>query len=118
MSWGPVPEDTDRISVVGDSLEVLVKRLGGGSAKIQSAVLGAWDHAVGPEVASHARPIALVDGVLTVEVDDAPWLTQLKWLGGRMCDRLNEATNSTAVERLNVRLNVRLSRPKASKESP
>jgi predicted nucleic acid-binding Zn ribbon protein len=104
MTWRQKPDDLSPAVSVTNSLEAVVKRLGGGSVKTQQSVFAAWPEAVGADVRDHATPIALVDGVLTVEVDDARWLTQLKWLGGRVADRLNEASGTELVERLNVRL--------------
>jgi predicted nucleic acid-binding Zn ribbon protein len=109
MTWRPA-RDEEVPTGVGTSLEALLKRLGGGSVKTTKDVFEAWGEAVGPEVSSHANPVSLVDGVLHVEVDDARWLTQLKWLGGRVADRLNEACGKDAVERLNMRL----TRPKST----
>lgn len=104
MTWKPLRSEQPAAHLVGSSIETLIRRLGGGSVKAQKGVFEAWPDAVGPEMAAHARPLSLVDGVLNVEVDDARWLTQLKWLGGRIADRLNEATGTELVERLNTRL--------------
>lgn len=45
-----------------------------------AALLGAWSDLVGTAVAAHARPRSLVDGVLTVAVDDPAWATELRFL--------------------------------------
>jgi len=42
-------------------------------------VTSRWEEIVGPAVAARARPRHLRDGVLTVEVDDGGWATQLRY---------------------------------------
>jgi hypothetical protein len=55
----------------------------------QRAIL-CWQEAVGPRVAARAQPHRLQQGVLTVHVDGAAWLSELTWLKGEIRDRLNE----------------------------
>lgn len=38
----------------------------------------AWPEAVGPDIASHARPGSLCNGVLTVLVKSSVWLAELR----------------------------------------
>jgi predicted nucleic acid-binding Zn ribbon protein len=42
-------------------------------------VTSQWATIVGPAVAARARPRHLRDGVLTVDVDDGGWATQLRY---------------------------------------
>jgi predicted nucleic acid-binding Zn ribbon protein len=57
-------------------------RLAGG------AVFGRWAELVGAEVAEHARPQSLRDGVLTVQADSTAWATQLRLLQRQLLGRL------------------------------
>jgi predicted nucleic acid-binding Zn ribbon protein len=43
----------------------------------EEAVVLAWPLVCGKEVASRTRALSFADGVLSVEVPDAPWRTQL-----------------------------------------
>jgi len=43
----------------------------------EEAVVLAWPLVCGKEVASRTRAVGFADGVLNVEVPDAPWRTQL-----------------------------------------
>jgi hypothetical protein len=52
------------------------------------------------------RPVRLDNGVLTVEVDDPAWATQVKFLAGTIIDRLAEVAAVT-VERVEVRVGPR-----------
>ncbi|GAA4798781.1 hypothetical protein GCM10023200_39470 [Actinomycetospora chlora] len=52
------------------------------------AVFGRWVELVGAEVAEHARPESLRDGVLTVAADSTAWATQLRLLQRQLIGRL------------------------------
>jgi predicted nucleic acid-binding Zn ribbon protein len=67
-------------------------------------VLEVWAAAVGEEIASHARPTAIREGVLVLEADDPAWAGQLRWLGADLLARLAEAAGSPVAERLEVRV--------------
>jgi hypothetical protein len=55
-----------------DAVPLLAGRLA------QANVHQAWETAVGSEVARRARPGPLVEGCLTVIVDNSPWLHELR----------------------------------------
>ena len=48
-----------------------------------------WPEVAGPVVASRARPLRIINGVLTVAVSSGPWLQELNFLKGIMKDKLN-----------------------------
>lgn len=48
-----------------------------------------WDTAVGKKIAAHAQPSAFRDGVLTLTVDNAPWMQQLSFLKPELISKLN-----------------------------
>ncbi|MDD7966105.1 DciA family protein [Actinomycetospora sp. DW7H6] len=52
------------------------------------SVFGRWAELVGAEVAEHARPESLRDGVLTVQADSTAWATQLRLLQRQLLARL------------------------------
>lgn len=52
------------------------------------SVFGRWAELVGEEVAEHARPESLRDGVLTVQADSTAWATQLRLLQRQLLARL------------------------------
>ncbi|MEJ2886827.1 DciA family protein [Actinomycetospora sp. OC33-EN06] len=52
------------------------------------SVFGRWAELVGEEVAEHARPESLRDGVLTVQADSTAWATQLRLLQRQLIARL------------------------------
>ncbi|MDD7941077.1 DciA family protein [Actinomycetospora lutea] len=52
------------------------------------SVFGRWAELVGDEVAAHARPESLRDGVLTVQADSTAWATQLRLLQRQLIGRI------------------------------
>ncbi len=67
-------------------------------------IIESWSDVVGDAVANHARPRRLTDGVLTVEVDDPAWATQLKFLREQICSKLNERLGRQEVDRVDLRV--------------
>jgi predicted nucleic acid-binding Zn ribbon protein len=85
------------------SIDAVVRSLRGPGRREVSGVFGRWEEAVGAQVAAHARPVRLDDGVLVVEVDEPAWATQVRFLSGTVCERLEEVAGVT-VTRLDVRV--------------
>jgi predicted nucleic acid-binding Zn ribbon protein len=104
MTWRPLRDDSEPGAPIKASLERLVKKLGAPSTDVTAAVFRYWPDAVGNQVAEHSRPIALRDGVLRVVVDDSQWMTQLKWTGSTVMQRLNDQVGEKVVEKLEFRL--------------
>jgi predicted nucleic acid-binding Zn ribbon protein len=69
-----------------------------------SGVLERWGEVVGPDIAAHARPVAVRDGTLVVEADDPTWASQLKWLGADLLRRLAEAAGEPVADHVEVRV--------------
>jgi predicted nucleic acid-binding Zn ribbon protein len=75
-----------------------------GTDRVQiGGVFGRWDDAVGPNVAAHVRPIRLDQRVLTVEVEEAVWATQVTFLATTIITRLFEVAR-VEVDRVEVRV--------------
>ena len=100
------PEEPVSLSM---SLDGVVMSLRGPSRRSVGGLFGRWDEAVGEQVAQHVRPVKLDGGVLTVEVDDPAWATQVKFLSPMIIARLAEIAGAT-VDQLQVRVDPRNSR--------
>lgn len=102
--WKPLPRPGgDDPRSVRESLDRYAGRLGA-ERTVLTTVFGRWSDVVGPDVAAHARPVSLKDGVLVVAVDDPTWATQVRWLGHDLLVRLAEAAGEPVAERLEVRV--------------
>src|SRR5262245_35075817 len=102
------PEPEEPVSLV-ESLEGVVKSLRGPSRRAVGGLFGRWDEAVGEQVAQHVRPVKLDGGVLSVEVDDPAWATQVKFLAPTIIARLADVAGAK-VDQLQVRVDPRNAR--------
>lgn len=59
-----------------------------------------WEKAVGERIASHASPATFREGVLTLNVDSAPWMQQLNFLKREMIVKVNEELEEALVQDL------------------
>jgi predicted nucleic acid-binding Zn ribbon protein len=106
MSEAPDQDDAVSLAV---SLDGVVKSLRGPSRRAVGGLFGRWEEAVGEQVAGHVRPVKLDGGVLSVEVDDPAWATQVKFLAPTIIARLAEVAGAR-VDRLQVRVDPRNAR--------
>jgi len=63
-----------------------------------------WEEAVGAEVASHCRPVALRDGVLETRVDSSAWCQTLRLRKPELLDALARTLGDDAPRELWLRL--------------
>lgn len=102
------PQEDEPVSLAL-SLDGVVRSLRGPSRTAVGGLFGRWDEAVGEQVAQHVRPVKLDGGVLSVEVDDPAWATQVKFLAPTIIVRLAEVAGAR-VEQLQVRVDPRNAR--------
>lgn len=63
-----------------------------------------WDEAVGPEVASHCRPVSLRAGVLEAAADSSVWCQQIQLRGPEILAALRERMGDAAPTDLRLKL--------------
>lgn len=86
--------------------EVLARLLRGMKVSDESKAVGLFSHwpdIVGANVAEHVTPKRLEKRVLTVEVDDPAWATQLKFLEAQLLSTLKEHIGDE-VDSLNIKV--------------
>lgn len=59
-----------------------------------------WERALGEKISRRCRPLRLEDDVLTVEVTDSSWATQLQAMSADLIRRINGALGSPWVRRI------------------
>ena len=59
---------------------------------------------IGGPVCAHAQPVFYRNGVLTLKVDDSPWLTEMGFLKGEIITRLTEILGYSLVRDIRIRL--------------
>lgn len=96
----------------GDVLAKLVKTRGWERPAAEATLFGSWEQVVGPDIASHSRPVTLVDGELTVEAESAAWATQLRLLNRSLLARIGSVVGHNLVTKLRVHGPAAPARPK------
>ena len=105
MPWEPLPNSNgDEPRPLTDGLDRVVRHLGAPSVRAVTDVFTVWEEAVGPQVAAHAVPKSLRDGVLKVAVDDPAWTTQLRFLEADILSRLAASLGDEAPDRIELRV--------------
>lgn len=80
--WRPLPGSEGGPRPAGEILQGLLRSLRIEERSRQGRVASAWLKAAGEDLASRARPVAFRAGLLTVEVDGAGLLLELKGFRG------------------------------------
>jgi predicted nucleic acid-binding Zn ribbon protein len=63
-----------------------------------------WEAVVGPEIAQHAEPRSVRDGVLVLVVDQPAWATQLRYLVPELLARIRAAVSQSGVTDVQIRV--------------
>ncbi|HWP34592.1 MAG TPA: DUF721 domain-containing protein, partial [Thermodesulfobacteriota bacterium] len=83
----------DRDSTRPDPLGAVLQRALGrrrlAAVLTEATIAARWEEAVGPQVAARARPEGLREGVLTLRVASAPWMSELSLRKPRLLARIN-----------------------------
>lgn len=89
---------------VAEYLDRATGRLGVPNAGLLGAVFSGWTDLVGAEIAAHAQPRSLREGVLTVDVDQPAWAAQLRYLATDLVTRIAGFTGSSEVSEIQFRV--------------
>ena len=65
-------------------------------------MLGAWASVVGDQIADHASPTALHDGVLSVTAESTAWATQLRMMQAQLLAKIAAAVGDGVVTSLKI----------------
>ena len=100
---GPPPSERDPRKL-SESLDRITRRLGGPSAGVASTVFAGWEDLVGPDIAAHAQPVSLRDGILTLAVDHPTWAAQLRFMTADLLTRMAAATTGEEIREIRLRV--------------
>jgi len=101
-AWsGPGPDRRDPQSLGAASRDVARSR--GWSAQVaEGTVLGRWRSVVGEDIAGHATPTRLSDGVLSVSAESTAWATQLRLVQAQLLAKIAAAVGDGVVKSLRI----------------
>lgn len=101
-SWsGPGPDSRDP-QPLGRLARDLAKKRGWSAHVAEGTVLGQWPSLVGQEIADHASPVALSEGVLSVAAESTAWATQLRMIQGQLLAKIAAAVGHGVVTSLKI----------------
>ena len=85
-------------------IDRLLKHLRAPTTPIVQSVFADWPALVGDLVGAHTRPIEVVDGRLTIEVDDPAWAAELRWLADELVERIQTGLGTREINEIHVRI--------------
>lgn len=101
-SWsGPGPDIRDP-QPLGKAARELAKKRGWSVRVAEGMVLGQWSAVVVHQIAEHARPTALNDGVLSVIAESTAWATQLRIMQAQLLAKIAAAVGNDVVRSLKI----------------
>ncbi|WP_406813342.1 DUF721 family protein [Mycobacterium sp. M23085] len=101
-SWsGPGPDMRDP-QPLGSLARDLAKKRGWSAQVAEGTVLGNWATVVGHQIADHASPTALNDGVLSVAAESTAWATQLRMIQSQLLAKIAAAVGNGVVTSLKI----------------
>lgn len=98
---GPGPDSRDP-QTLGSATSDVAKSRGWSSRVAEGSVFGQWETVVGDQIAEHATPSALRDGVLTVEAESTAWATQLRMVQPQLLAKIAAAVGDGVVTSLKI----------------
>lgn len=101
-SWsGPGPDARDP-QPLGRLTRDLAKKRGWSGHVAEGTVLGHWPSVVGQQIAEHATPTALKEGVLSVAAESTAWATQLRMMQSQLLAKIAAAVGNGVVTSLKI----------------
>lgn len=101
--WSDPGPDPDRDPQTFASVARELTRTRGWDSKVaEGSVFGQWVTVVGEQIAEHATPSALSDGVLTVEAESTAWATQLRMVQAQILAKIAAAVGDGVVTSLRI----------------
>lgn len=101
-SWsGPGPDRRDPQTLAAATRDLAASR--GWSAQVaEGTVLGQWAAVVGADIAAHATPTRLADGVLSVSAESTAWATQLRMVQAQLLAKIAAAVGQGVVKSMKI----------------
>ena len=101
-AWsGPGPDSRDP-QTLGAATRDLAKTRGWSPRVAEGTVFGEWQRVVGEQIATHAAPTALREGVLSVTAESTAWATQLRMVQAQLLAKIAAAVGEGVVTSLRI----------------
>ncbi|WP_373686638.1 DUF721 family protein [Nocardia terpenica] len=80
----------------------LAKSRGWSGKVAEGTLFGRWAGVVGEDIAAHATPVSLTDGVLSIQAESTAWATQLRMLQSQLLAKIAAAVGQGVVTSLRI----------------
>jgi predicted nucleic acid-binding Zn ribbon protein len=101
-SWsGPGPDRRDP-QPLGAVSQDLARTRGWSPRVAEGAIFGRWRSVVGADIADHATPTGLREGVLSVSAESTAWATQLRMVQEQLIAKIAAAVGDGVVTSLRI----------------
>ena len=101
-SWsGPGPDPRDP-QTLGAATRDLARNRGWSTRVAEGSVFGQWPTVVGEQIAAHASPTSLREGVLTISAESTAWATQLRMVQSQVLAKIAAAVGDGVVTSLKI----------------
>jgi len=87
---------------LGDVMSELISNRDWRQGLAEGNIFSDWEKIVGAEIATHATPISLVDGRLTIQTSSTAWATQLTLISSELLKTISNSSPGALVEELNL----------------
>lgn len=98
---GPHPDSRDP-QLLGSAASDMARSRGWSGRVARGAVFGRWRAVVGDQIAAHAAPTSLQDGVLTVSAESTAWATQLRLVQAQLLAKIAAAVGDGVVHSMKI----------------
>lgn len=98
---GPGPDQRDP-QPLGHAAGDLAKSRGWSPRVAEGRVFAEWPAVVGEQIAGHATPTSLRDGILTVTAESTAWATQLRMVQAQILAKIAAAVGDGVVASLRI----------------
>lgn len=98
---GPGPDGRDP-QPLGRAARDLANSRGWSPRVAEGTVFGQWPEVVGDQIAEHAHPTALRDGVLSISAESTAWATQLRIVQAQVLAKIAAAVGDGVVTALRI----------------
>lgn len=88
--------------LISDVLDNLIQDREWQSGIAEGNLFANWEKLVGAEIAEHAEPIAILDGVLTIKTSSTAWAVQLNLISNDLLASLQASAPGALVEKLSI----------------
>jgi predicted nucleic acid-binding Zn ribbon protein len=100
--WSGARPDERDPQLLATVAGALAKSRGWSGKVAEGMVFGRWPSVVGEDIATHATPISLTDGVLSIQAESTAWATQLRMLQAQLLAKINAAVGQGVVKTLKI----------------